>query len=171
MTPLGSCTSKGHVSCCFIYPSQFGKGNYYKLEGQPTPFSHLIYPVPVANTAGLGVHATVDIGGQCRFGPDVEWVNAVDNYDVDPARSDCFYEAVRAYWPGLKDGSLVPDYSGIRPKLSGPGEPAADFTLIGPNQHHGPKGLYHFLGIESPGLTSSLALAALACDQIRIDHP
>jgi len=136
----------------------FAKGNYYKLEGQRTPFNRLIYPVPDPNTAGLGVHATIDIGGACRFGPDVEWVEDGSNYDVDPARSDVFYKEVRKYWPGLKDGALVADYSGIRPKLSAAGEMAADFTVLGPAEHNA-KGLYHMLGIESPGLTSSLALA------------
>ena len=149
----------------------FAKGNYYKLVGQPTPFQHLIYPVPASNTAGLGVHATVDIGGQCRFGPDVEWVTEANHYDVDPKRSQAFYDAVREYWPGLKDGALVPDYSGIRPKLSGPGEPVVDFHFLKPDEHGGPRGLYHLLGIESPGLTSSLALGELVCKTVLCDHP
>jgi len=145
----------------------FAKGNYYKLEGQRTPFNHLVYPVPEPNTAGLGVHATIDIGGSCRFGPDVEWVEGPDAYDVDPARADAFYAAVRRYWPGLQDGALVPDYAGIRPKISGPGDAAADFCLLGPRDH-GTPGLYHMLGIESPGLTSSMALADRMV--VLIDH-
>lgn len=146
-------TTKGSIPTGY-----FAKGNYYKLEGQPTPFSHLVYPVPEPNTAGLGVHATIDIGGQCRFGPDVEWVSDASDYSVDPARSEKFYAEVRKYWPGLHDGALVPDYSGIRPKLSAQGQPAADFQILGPDVH-GVQGVYHLLGIESPGLTSSLALA------------
>ena len=149
----------------------FAKGNYYKLVGQSTPFQHLIYPVPAPNTTGLGVHATVDIGGQCRFGPDVEWVTDANQYAVAPERSPAFYGAVREYWPGLKDGALVPDYSGIRPKLSGPGEPAVDFHFLKPDEHGGPRGLYHLLGIESPGLTSSLALGELVCETVLRDHP
>ena len=151
---LVGCSTPGRIPRGY-----FAKGNYYKLEGQATPFRHLVYPVPAPQTAGLGVHATVDIGGQCRFGPDVEWVNEGEEYHVDPARSESFYAAIRDYWPNLKDGSLVPDYAGIRPKLSGPGEAAADFQLLCPEMHGGPRGLFHLLGIESPGLTASLALA------------
>ena len=138
----------------------FAKGNYYALAGR-SPFSRLIYPVP--EPGGLGVHLTLDLAGQARFGPDVEWL-AVDgpeaiDYTVDPARSDRFYAAIRSYWPGLKDGSLAPAYSGVRPKLHGPGEPAADFMLQGP-ETHGVPGLMNLYGIESPGLTASLAIAA-----------
>jgi L-2-hydroxyglutarate oxidase LhgO len=133
----------------------FCKGNYFALAGR-APFSRLIYPVPEA--AGLGVHLTLDMGGQARFGPDVEWVDAPD-YTVDPKRGDAFYAAIRRYWPGLKDGALTPAYAGIRPKIHGPGEPAADFVISGP-EAHGLSGLVNLFGIESPGLTSSLAIAA-----------
>ncbi len=132
------------------------KGNYYGLAGA-APFSRLVYPVPEA--AGLGVHLTLDLGGQARFGPDVEWVDAVD-YDVDPARADGFYAAIRRYWPGLADGALQPAYAGIRPKLQGPGDPVRDFLIQG-EAEHGVKGLWHLLGIESPGLTACLSLARL----------
>ncbi|MGH8745446.1 MAG: NAD(P)/FAD-dependent oxidoreductase, partial [Burkholderiales bacterium] len=115
----------------------------------------LVYPVP--EPGGLGVHVTLDLGGQARFGPDVEWVDTLD-YRVDPARSERFYAAIRRYWPGLPDGALAPGYAGIRPKISGPGEPAADFVLQGPREH-GVPGLVNLFGIESPGLTASLALA------------
>src|SRR5581483_8280638 len=107
------------------------KGSYYVLQGK-APFQHLIYPVPI--TGGLGVHLTLDLAGQARFGPDVEWVDE-PNYDVDPRRAEKFYGAVRAYWPGLKDDQLVPAYAGVRPKISGPGEPAADFRICGPAEH------------------------------------
>jgi L-2-hydroxyglutarate oxidase LhgO len=133
----------------------FAKGNYYTLAGR-SPFSHLIYPVPEA--AGLGVHVTVDLGGQARFGPDVEWVDGPDDYSVDPGRSDSFYAEVRKYWPDLPDGAIQPGYAGIRPKLQAPGEPAKDFQIQGPRDH-GVPGLVNLYGIESPGLTASLALA------------
>lgn len=129
------------------------KGNYYSLSGR-SPFAHLIYPVP--EPGGLGVHLTIDLGGQARFGPDVQWVNALD-YTVDPRRADGFYAAIRRYWPRLPDGALRPAYAGIRPKLSGPGEAAADFVLQGPAVH-GIPGLVNLFGIESPGLTSALAV-------------
>ena len=135
-------------------PAYYAKGNYYSLLGKP-PFSRLIYPVP--EPGGLGVHITIDLGGQARFGPDVEWIDQIE-YSVDPQRSDKFYDAVRTYWPGLKDGALVPGYAGIRPKISGPGEEAADFVVQGPN-NHGVPGLVNLFGIESPGLTASLAIA------------
>ena len=138
----------------------FAKGNYYALAGR-SPFSHLVYPVPVPG--GLGVHLTLDLAGQARFGPDVEWLAATEpediDYAVDPARSAAFYAAIRSYWPGLPDGALAPAYSGVRPKLQGPGEPVHDFMLQGP-QAHGVAGLVNLFGIESPGLTSSLAIAA-----------
>ena len=134
--------------------AHLAKGNYYSLAG-PAPFSRLVYPVPEA--AGLGVHLTLDLAGQARFGPDVEWVDRVD-YGVDPARAEGFYAAIRTYWPGLADGALRPAYAGIRPKLQGPGEPAVDFLLQGP-AGHGVPGLVNLLGIESPGLTACLALA------------
>ncbi len=130
------------------------KGSYFSLSGR-APFRHLVYPAP--ESAGLGVHMTLDLGGQARFGPDVEWVDHID-YRVDPRRSEGFYEAIRRYWPGLPDNSLQPAYSGIRPKINGPNEPAADFTISGPAEH-GVPGLVNLFGIESPGLTSCLALA------------
>jgi L-2-hydroxyglutarate oxidase LhgO len=132
----------------------YAKGNYFTLSGR-SPFSRLIYPVPVPG--GLGVHLTVDLGGQARFGPDVEWIDTLD-YAVDPARSDGFYAAVRKYWPGLKDGALQPGYSGIRPKIVPKGAPGQDFVVQGP-QVHGVPGLINLFGIESPGLTASLAIA------------
>jgi L-2-hydroxyglutarate oxidase LhgO len=132
------------------------KGNYFKLTGK-APFSRLIYPVP--EPGGLGVHLTFDLQHQARFGPDVEWVEGLD-YRVDPLRGEVFYTAIRRYWPGLQEGSLVADYSGIRPKISGPGEAAADFRIDGPTDH-GIAGLAALYGIESPGLTASLALAEI----------
>ena len=132
----------------------YTKGSYFSLSG-PAPFRHLVYPVPEA--AGLGVHLTLDLGGQAKFGPDVEWVSAPDDLGVDPARAQGFYAAVRQYWPGLPDGALQPAYAGIRPKISGPGQTAADFCVQGP-QDHGIHGLVNLFGIESPGLTSALAL-------------
>ena len=137
-----------------IPPLYYAKGNYYSLAARP-PFTHLIYPVPEA--AGLGVHLTLDLAGQARFGPDVEWIDEID-YDVDLSRADGFYRAIRDYWPGLKDGQLAPGYAGVRPKLSGPNEPANDFLVQGPAAH-GVRGLVNLFGIESPGLTASLALA------------
>lgn len=130
------------------------KGSYFNLQGK-APFDHLIYPVP--QKAGLGVHLTLDLGGQAKFGPDTEWVTQED-YDIDIARSAGFYEAVRRYWPDLKDGALQPGYTGIRPKISGPEAPAADFRIVGP-EDHGLQGLVNLFGIESPGLTASLAIA------------
>ncbi|HET6521420.1 MAG TPA: FAD-dependent oxidoreductase, partial [Geminicoccaceae bacterium] len=129
--------------------------NYFTLVGAGRPFSRLIYPVP--EQAGLGVHVTIDLGGQVRFGPDVEWIEAID-YDVDPRRADVFYDAVRKYYPALRDGSLAPGYAGIRPKITPKGAQAADFVVQGPAEH-GVEGLVHLFGIESPGITSSLALA------------
>ncbi len=138
-----------------LVPTQYyAKGNYFTLTGR-APFARLIYPVPVPG--GLGVHLTLDLGGQARFGPDVEWVETLD-YTVDPARADGFYEAIRRYWPGLPDASLAPGYSGIRPKITLPGAPAQDFVVQGPATH-GMAGLVNLFGIESPGLTSALALA------------
>jgi L-2-hydroxyglutarate oxidase LhgO len=132
----------------------FARGNYFTLAGR-SPFSRLIYPVPVPG--GLGVHLTVDLGGQARFGPDVEWIDRID-YTVDPSRADSFYDAVRRYWPGLKDGSLQPGYAGIRPKIVPKGAPAQDFVVMGPRVH-GAAGLLHLFGIESPGLTAAIAIA------------
>jgi L-2-hydroxyglutarate oxidase LhgO len=141
-----------------VPPEYYAKGNYYSLTGRP-PFSRLVYPVP--EPGGLGVHVTLDLAGQARFGPDVEWIGSFDprtDYAVDPKRSERFYAAIRRYWPALPDGALAPGYSGIRPKISGPKEPAADFVIQGPAQH-GVAGLVNLFGIESPGLTASLALA------------
>ncbi len=132
----------------------YAKGNYYSLRGR-APFSRLIYPLP--EPGGLGVHVTLDLAGQARFGPDVEWVDRV-SYEVDPRRAERFYAAIRRYWPALPEGSLAPAYSGIRPKISGPQEPAADFVIQGPAEH-GIAGLVNLFAIESPGLTASLALA------------
>jgi L-2-hydroxyglutarate oxidase LhgO len=137
-----------------IPPSYYCKGNYFSISGR-APFSHLIYPVPEA--AGLGVHLTLDMGGQARFGPDVEWVDELA-YEVDPRRSDSFYAAIRTYWPALRDDALQPAYSGIRPKIQAPGEPAVDFMITGPAEH-GVPGMIQLFGIESPGLTSSMAIA------------
>ena len=133
----------------------FAKAHYFTLSGRP-PFKRLVYPV--ASNAHLGVHVTVDMAGQIRFGPDVSWVDAVD-YGFDRSREPLFYEAIRKYYPGLKDGQLQPGYTGIRPKVSGPKEPAADFIISGPRDH-GVGGLVNLFGIESPGLTASLAIAA-----------
>jgi L-2-hydroxyglutarate oxidase LhgO len=135
-------------------PEFYAKGNYYSLIGK-SPFSRLVYPVP--EPGGLGVHVTIDMGGQARFGPDVEWIDQI-GYDVDPRRADKFYAAIRRYWPQLPDGALAPGYAGIRPKIAGPKDPAPDFLIQGPSEH-GVPGLVHLFGIESPGLTASLALA------------
>jgi L-2-hydroxyglutarate oxidase LhgO len=137
-----------------IPPEYLCKGSYFTLQGR-APFTRLIYPVP--QHAGLGVHLTLDLGGQAKFGPDTEWI-LEENYDIDSKRGDSFYAAVRTYWPDLKDGALLPGYTGIRPKISGPTEPAADFMIAGPATH-GVPGLVNLFGIESPGLTSSLAIA------------
>lgn len=137
-----------------IPQAHYCKGSYFTLSGR-APFSHLIYPMP--DEAGLGVHLTLDLGGQAKFGPDTQWVDS-ENYDFDPHRGDGFYEAVRRYWPGLPDGALSPGYTGIRPKIVGPGQPAADFVIAGP-AIHGVPNLINLFGIESPGLTASLAIA------------
>jgi L-2-hydroxyglutarate oxidase LhgO len=130
------------------------KGNYFSCSAR-APFSRLIYPVP--EPGGLGVHLTLDMAGQARFGPDVEWIDAID-YAVDPARAERFYPAIRRYWPALPDGALMPSYSGIRPKIVPPAVAVQDFLIQGP-PHHGVDGLINLFGIESPGLTSSLAIA------------
>ena len=132
----------------------FAAAPYYTLSGK-SPFHHLVYPV--GHTAFLGVHVTIDLGGQVRFGPDIEWIDEVD-YSFDQSREPLFYEAIRRYWPDLRDGQLQPGYTGIRPKISGPDEPAADFRIDGPDDH-GIPGLINLYGIESPGLTSSMAIA------------
>jgi L-2-hydroxyglutarate oxidase LhgO len=137
------------------------KGNYFSCTGKPA-FSRLIYPTPVVG--GLGVHVTLDLAGRMRFGPDVEWVER-EHYDVDPARAASFYACIRTYWPRLPDGALAPDYSGIRPKLTGPSESQADFLIDAPAQH-GLPGLVQMFGIESPGLTGSLSLAEEVADYL-----
>jgi L-2-hydroxyglutarate oxidase LhgO len=137
-----------------IPPAYLAKGNYFSCSAR-TPFSHLIYPVP--EPGGLGVHLTLDLAGQARFGPDVEWVDTID-YAVDPARAERFYPAIRRYWPTLPDGALMPSYSGIRPKIVPPAVARQDFMIQGPRDH-GVAGLINLFGIESPGLTSSLAIA------------
>src|SRR5947199_89630 len=138
------------------------KGNYFGFAGKPA-FSHLIYPAPVEG--GLGTHVTLDMAGRMRFGPDVEWLES-ESYTVDPKRADSFYASVRTYFPALPDNSLVPDYCGIRPKLTGKGEPAADFVIDGPAAHGLPR-LVHLFGIESPGLTASLSIAAEVVEQLQ----
>ena len=138
----------------------YAKGNYFTLVGR-SPFSRLIYPVPEA--AGLGVHLTIDLGGQAKFGPDVQWVDSPDDLVVDPARGEGFYAEVRKYWPALPDGALQAGYAGIRPKISGPAEATRDFVIQGLAEH-GVPGLVNLFGIESPGLTSSLAIGAMVSD-------
>jgi L-2-hydroxyglutarate oxidase LhgO len=137
------------IPCAYL-----AKGNYFSCSVR-APFSRLIYPVP--EPGGLGVHLTLDMAGQARFGPDVEWVEAID-YAVDPARAERFYPAIRKYWPTLPDGALMPSYSGIRPKIVPPAVATQDFLIQGPRAH-GVSGLINLFGIESPGLTSSLAIA------------
>jgi len=142
-----------------IPKAYFAKGNYFSLSGK-SPFSHLIYPIP--EPGGLGVHLTLDMGGQAKFGPDVEWLEIEEegqiNYTVDAKRGEGFYAAVRQYWPGLKDGSLQADYSGVRAKIVAPNALAGDFYFDGPQQHQ-LHGLFNLYGFESPGLTSCLAIA------------
>ncbi|MFE1571089.1 NAD(P)/FAD-dependent oxidoreductase [Comamonas odontotermitis] len=146
-----------------IPAAHYAKGNYFTLSGR-APFSHLIYPVPEA--AGLGVHLTLDLGGQAKFGPDVQWVESADDLLVDPARGEVFYDEVRRYWPGLQDGALAAGYAGIRPKISGPGEPAADF-MIQDASTHGVAGLVQLFGIESPGLTSCMAIGKAVAQRLQ----
>jgi L-2-hydroxyglutarate oxidase LhgO len=142
------------VPASSIPETHYAKGHYFVLKG-PSPFSHLVYPV--AGGGGLGVHVTLDLAGRARFGPDVSWVPGID-YSFDESRAAAFYPAIRRYWAGLRDGALEPGYTGIRPKIVGPGKPAADFLVQGPADH-GVPGLVNLYGIESPGLTASLALA------------
>jgi L-2-hydroxyglutarate oxidase LhgO len=137
-----------------IPPCHYAKGHYFVLSG-PSPFRRLVYPLAVVG--GLGVHVTLDLAGRARFGPDVAWIDGVD-YAFDEARAASFYAAIRAYWPGLRDGALEPGYTGIRPKLGPASSPAADFVMQGPAEH-GVPGLVNLYGIESPGLTASLAIA------------
>lgn len=143
----------------------FAKGSYFTLSGR-APFSHLVYPIPEA--AGLGVHLTLDLGGQAKFGPDVQWVDDPADLQVDPAKAAAFYAEIRSYWPALPDAALQPGYAGIRPKISGPGEAAADFRILGPGAH-GVPGLVQLFGIESPGLTSCLAIAEQVAGLLRRD--
>jgi L-2-hydroxyglutarate oxidase LhgO len=150
-----------------IPKAYFAKGNYFSLSGK-SPFKHLIYPIP--EPGGLGVHLTLDMGGQAKFGPDVEWLDIDQeeqiDYTVNPKRGDGFYEAVRRYWPGLKDNALQPDYSGVRAKIVPPNQPAGDFYFNIPSEH-GLEGLFNLYGFESPGLTSSLAIAKYLEGQIK----
>jgi L-2-hydroxyglutarate oxidase LhgO len=146
--------SIGGMPAAKIPPLHLAKGNYFSLNGR-SPFSRLIYPMPTPG--GLGVHLTLDLAGQAKFGPDVEWVEAID-YDVDPARAASFYAAIRTYWPDLPDGALQPGYAGVRPKIARPGGSGTDF-LIQTKKDHGVAGLINLFGIESPGLTASLAIA------------
>ncbi len=143
------------VDAAHVPATRLAKGHYFSLS-VPCPFTRLIYPTP--DEASLGVHLTLDLAGRGRFGPDVQWVSGID-YDMDPGRASSFYGAIREYWPGLPDASLQPAYAGIRPKLVGPGDPAADFRLDGAGRH-ALAGLVNLFGIESPGLTASLAIAA-----------
>jgi len=149
----------------------YAKGSYFTLAGR-SPFQRLIYPAPEPDKhlAGLGVHLTIDLGGQAKFGPDVQWTDDPTDWQVDPARGDAFYAEVRRYWPSLPDGALLPGYAGIRPKISGPNEAAADFLIQGPDAH-GVPGLVNLFGIESPGLTSALAIAERVRDIIQRDVP
>ncbi|MET0289064.1 MAG: NAD(P)/FAD-dependent oxidoreductase [Pseudoxanthomonas sp.] len=142
----------------------FAKGSYFSLAARP-PFQHLVYPLP--EPGGLGTHLTLDLGGRARFGPDVEWVDSLD-YTLDPTRGERFYTAIRRYWPALPDGALQPAYTGIRPKISGPGQANADFRIDGPATH-GIPGLVNLFGIESPGLTASLAIAVHVAAQLEVD--
>jgi L-2-hydroxyglutarate oxidase LhgO len=155
------------LNAAHIPQDHYAKGNYYSLSGK-APFKHLIYPIPEA--AGLGVHLTIDLGGQAKFGPDVQWLEAIEDpaqidYSVDPHRADGFYAEVRKYWPGLQDGQLAPSYSGVRPKIAAAHGAAADFCIQG-EAVHGLPGLVNLFGIESPGLTSSMALGEYVVDML-----
>jgi L-2-hydroxyglutarate oxidase LhgO len=145
-----------------IPPTYYAIGHYYTLAGR-SPFTRLVYPV--ARRDWLGVHVTIDLGGQVKFGPDLAWIDRID-YRFDETRAPAFYRAIRDYYPGLEDGMLQPGYTGIRPKIHGPAEPAPDFLIQGPAQH-GIAGLVNLYGIESPGLTSSLAIADYVADLLR----
>lgn len=148
-----------------IPQAYYCKGKYFTLSGR-SPFNHLIYPVP--SNSGLGIHLTLDLGGQTKFGPDTEWIDSID-YHLDDTRIDNFYTTIRQYWPGLPDHALQPGYTGIRPKITAPGNPAADFLVQGP-QDHGIDGLVHLMGIESPGLTACLALAGHVATLLQPSH-
>ncbi|MCO5734524.1 NAD(P)/FAD-dependent oxidoreductase [Rhizobium sp. SSA_523] len=150
------------LDAAHVPETRYAKGNYFMLSGR-APFSHLIYPAPSAH--GLGVHLTFDLAGQARFGPDVEWVDRID-YAVNPQRLAGFADAIRRYWPAMPKDALTPGYAGIRPKICGPRDPAADFRIDGP-EAHGVRGLVNLFGIESPGLTASLAIAREVADRLR----
>ena len=141
----------------------FAKGNYFTLQGR-APFERLIYPLPQAD--GLGIHLTLDLAGRARFGPDVQWVGSADDCGVDESRAAAFYTAIRRYWPALRDGMLEPAYAGVRPRISAPGEPLADFRIDDAGTH-GVPGLVNLFGIESPGLTASLAIASEVAARLR----
>jgi len=161
---LSAVALAGRLQGCppgLIPNAYFAKGNYYALAGK-APFSRLVYPVP--EPGGLGVHLTLDLAGQARFGPDVEWIETLD-YTVDPQRAEAFYAEVRNYWPALPDHSLTPAYCGIRPKISGPQEANADFLIQGP-ECHGLPGYINLFGIESPGLSACLSIAGQVCRQL-----
>ena len=153
------------IPAASIPSAVYAKGCYFVLQGK-SPFRRLIYPIPVPG--GLGVHLTLDLAGQARFGPDVEWVEKLD-YSVDPARGERFYSVIRSYWPGLPDGALLPGYAGIRPQLRHPGGPGVDFLIQGP-EAHGVPGLVNLYGMESPGLTASLAIAERVAAAIARDR-
>jgi L-2-hydroxyglutarate oxidase LhgO len=142
----------------------YAKGNYFSLLGK-SPFKHLVYPVP--EPGGLGVHLTLDLGGQAKFGPDVQWVDSPSDYSVDASRAQAFEHRIRQYWPSLPEHALAPAYAGIRPKISGPADAAADFMIQGPADHGHP-GLVNLFGIESPGLTSALAIGKEVLRQFRV---
>ena len=160
--PLVAKRISGFPQAC-IPQAYFAKGNYFSFIGK-SPFSRLIYPVP--EPGGLGVHLTLDLSGQARFGPDVEWIDEID-YEVNAKRSERFYDAIRQYWPELSDEALQPAYAGIRPKIAGPNAPAADFVIQGPAVH-GIPGLVNLFGIESPGLTACLAIGERVCGVLRV---
>lgn len=147
----------------------FAKGSYFSLSRR-SPFKRLIYPVP--EPGGLGVHLTLDLGGRARFGPDVEWLNITDegsiDYTVDPLRGQRFYNSIRRYWPDLRDGELAPDYSGVRPKIAAQGAPDTDFAIHDATTH-GARGVIALYGIESPGLTSALAIASLVAGLLNME--
>jgi L-2-hydroxyglutarate oxidase LhgO len=148
-----------------VPPAHYAKGHYFTLAGR-TPFSHLVYPMP--DHAGLGIHVTLDLAGRCKFGPDVTRWPAAPDYAFEDGLEPKFYEAIRRYWPDLPDGALQPGYTGVRPKVSGPSETAGDFMIQGP-EVHGVAGLVNLFGIESPGLTSSLAIAQEVAARLGLD--
>jgi len=149
----------------FVPPAYFRRGVYFSVSGRP--FTRLIYPVH--GPGGMDIHAVIDTAGNVRFGPDVEWVDRLD-YSVDPGRAEAFYRSIRTFWPGLPDGALMPAYAGIRPRITGPDEPAADFVIQGPRDHGIPH-LVNLFGIESPGLTSSLAIGEYVATMLGLAAP